>query len=153
MSPGSTKSPSCHCMIRRPASHSAPPSRTKITPFNFLPLRHPRSPSPDTWDNEHQFPEKQQQQTDMPAKSGTEALLEWCKRSTEGFKDVNVTNFTTSWRDGLAFCALIARYRPDALDFSKRSKDKVFTSLRQSLLFVPYFALSLGKNQKRWSKT
>ena len=88
----------------------------------------------------------------MPAKSGTAALLSWCQRNTEGFKDgkislfkkvflrsfislffffyiVNVTNFHTSWRDGLAFCALIARFRPDQLDFSKRDKSKMVENL------------------------
>lgn len=42
---------------------------------------------------------------------------------------VNVTNFHTSWRDGLAFCALIARFRPDQLDFSKRDKSKMVENL------------------------
>ena len=65
----------------------------------------------------------------MPAKSGTAALLAWCQRCTEGFKDVNVTNFHTSWRDGLAFCALIANFAPDALDFTKRSKDDMVGNL------------------------
>ena len=42
---------------------------------------------------------------------------------------MNVTNFHTSWRDGLAFCALIAHFEPTALDFSKRSKDKMVENL------------------------
>lgn len=40
-----------------------------------------------------------------------------------------MTNFHTSWRDGLAFCALIARFRPDQLDFSKRDKSKMVENL------------------------
>jgi hypothetical protein len=35
------------------------------------------------------------------------------------FQNVNVTNFSSSWNDGMAFCALIHHYFPDAFDFSK----------------------------------
>ncbi len=34
-------------------------------------------------------------------------------------KNVNVTNFSTSWNDGLAFCALIHNFYPEAFDFDK----------------------------------
>ena len=35
------------------------------------------------------------------------------------FQNVNVTNFSTSWNDGLAFCALIHSFYPEAFDFDK----------------------------------
>lgn len=48
------------------------------------------------------------------------ALLEWVNKKTEGYERVNppgVTNFTSNWTNGLAWCALIHKHRPDLLDF------------------------------------
>ncbi|MBN3284309.1 MCA3A oxidase, partial [Polyodon spathula] len=44
-------------------------------------------------------------------------LLNWCQRQTEGFRNVNVSDLTMSWKSGLALCAIIHRYRPDLVDF------------------------------------
>ncbi|KAI5736836.1 hypothetical protein M8J76_007648 [Diaphorina citri] len=48
-------------------------------------------------------------------------LLEWCKDVTKAYPRVKVTNLTTSWRNGLAFCAVIHHFRPDLLDFESLS--------------------------------
>ena len=44
-------------------------------------------------------------------------LLTWVQGKTAGYKNVHVTNFTTSFKDGLAFCAIIDRSRPGMIDF------------------------------------
>ena len=49
------------------------------------------------------------------ARTPTQDLLEWTKDVTKGYKGVKVTNMTTSWRNGLAFCAVINKYRPDLM--------------------------------------
>lgn len=42
-------------------------------------------------------------------------LLEWCKELTKDYPQCNITNLTTSWSNGIAFCAIIHYYRPDLM--------------------------------------
>ncbi|XP_077478836.1 smoothelin-like protein 1 [Stigmatopora argus] len=52
------------------------------------------------------------------AKNVKQMLLDWCKAKTEPYEGVNVRNFSSSWKDGIAFCALVHRFFPDAFEYS-----------------------------------
>lgn len=45
-------------------------------------------------------------------------LLNWCKSKTKEYEKVDICNFSTAWNDGMAFCALIHHFFPDAFDFN-----------------------------------
>lgn len=52
-------------------------------------------------------------------------LLTWCQKQTEGYRNVSVTDLTTSWKSGLALCAIIHHFRPDLIDFDALNEEDV----------------------------
>ncbi|XP_071249800.1 dystonin-like isoform X13 [Salvelinus alpinus] len=66
---------------------------------------------------------------DMTAK---ERLLMWSQQMTEGYVGVRCNNFTTSWRDGRLFNAIIHKYRPDLVDMGRVSAQTSRSNLEQA---------------------
>eukprot|EP01126_Amoeba_proteus_P033981 TRINITY_DN3362_c0_g1_i12.p1 TRINITY_DN3362_c0_g1~~TRINITY_DN3362_c0_g1_i12.p1 ORF type:complete len:823 (+),score=213.52 TRINITY_DN3362_c0_g1_i12:190-2658(+) len=70
-------------------------------------------------------------------------LLNWCRTLTEGYKGVNIVNFHTSWKDGLAFCALVHSLSGASFDFDSLSSDNLQSNhelafdTAQKLLGIP----------------
>ncbi|XP_037615799.1 protein-methionine sulfoxide oxidase mical3b isoform X3 [Sebastes umbrosus] len=63
--------------------------------------------------------------------SQSNKLLAWCQEQTHGYRGVAVSDLTTSWKSGLALCALIHRYRPDLIDFDSLDVSSVEVNTRQ----------------------
>ncbi|XP_053530214.1 smoothelin isoform X4 [Ictalurus punctatus] len=55
------------------------------------------------------------------ANSIKQMLLDWCRAKTRGYDNVDIQNFSSSWSDGMAFCALVHNFFPEAFDYSTLS--------------------------------
>ncbi|XP_025142458.3 EH domain-binding protein 1-like protein 1 isoform X10 [Bubalus bubalis] len=75
--------------------------------------------------------------------SFSQSLLEWCQEVTAGYRGVRVTNFTTSWRNGLAFCAILHRFYPDKIDFA--SLDPLNIKQNNKQAFDGFAALGVSR--------
>lgn len=70
--------------------------------------------------------------------SAREALLRWARNTTDKYPGVQIENFTSSWRDGLAFSAVLHRNRPDLVDWrnireihSHERLERVFSTMER----------------------
>ncbi|XP_017898340.1 PREDICTED: EH domain-binding protein 1-like protein 1 isoform X6 [Capra hircus] len=85
------------------------------------------------------------QETEAPPAqvSFSQSLLEWCQEVTAGYRGVRITNFTTSWRNGLAFCAILHRFYPDKIDFA--SLDPLNIKQNNKQAFDGFAALGVSR--------
>ena len=67
-----------------------------------------------------------------PPEIDPDILLEWCKKQTKHFLNVNVTNLSTSWKNGLAFCAIISHYLPELIDYSALNPSDIESNCRKA---------------------
>ncbi|XP_030217907.1 spectrin family protein isoform X1 [Gadus morhua] len=65
-------------------------------------------------------------------RSAKDALLLWCQMKTAGYPNVNVHNFTTSWRDGLAFSAIVHKHRSDLIEFDTLKRSNAHHNLQNA---------------------
>uniref|UniRef100_A0A3B4XQN6 Cytospin-A n=1 Tax=Seriola lalandi dorsalis TaxID=1841481 RepID=A0A3B4XQN6_SERLL len=67
------------------------------------------------------------------------ALLKWCQKKTEGYQNIDITNFSSSWNDGLAFCAVLHTYLPAHIPYQElTSQEKASGNQRKTTNFYPY---------------
>ncbi|XP_061536798.1 smoothelin, like [Phycodurus eques] len=55
------------------------------------------------------------------ASSIKQILLEWCRSKTVGYQNIDIQNFSSSWSDGMAFCALVHSFFPTEFDYESLS--------------------------------
>lgn len=59
-------------------------------------------------------------------------LLAWCQQNTQNYPGVDVRNFTTCWSDGLAFNALLHRWKPELFDFEEVARQHPMVRLEHA---------------------
>ncbi|XP_033480628.1 F-actin-monooxygenase MICAL2 isoform X3 [Epinephelus lanceolatus] len=60
-------------------------------------------------------------------------LLTWCQKQTEGYRNVMITDLTSSWKSGIALCALIHKFRPQLIDFDSLNEEDHTANLQLAL--------------------
>ncbi|GAB1602573.1 EH domain-binding protein 1-like [Argonauta hians] len=134
--PAPTTTPSS---AERPHYHGTPPSTPPEEKHTVRAITPPPTLTDTTMGNSSSPPRKSpagqskpsdNEESPAQASNPTKELLSWCQSVTVGYRGVKVTNLTTSWRNGLAFCAIIHHFRPDLLEFSSLSPQDIKTNCK-----------------------
>uniref|UniRef100_A0A8D2ZLC0 EH domain binding protein 1 like 1 n=1 Tax=Scophthalmus maximus TaxID=52904 RepID=A0A8D2ZLC0_SCOMX len=75
--------------------------------------------------------------------NSSQSLLQWCQDITSRYQGVKVTNFSTSWRNGLAFCAILHHFHPDKIDFDQLDPHDI--KLNNKKAFGGFEALGISR--------
>ncbi|XP_069500954.1 EH domain-binding protein 1-like protein 1 isoform X3 [Ambystoma mexicanum] len=75
--------------------------------------------------------------------STSHSLLQWCREVTKGYRGVRITNFTTSWRNGLGFCAILHHFHPDKINYD--SLDPLDIKLNNKKAFDCFALLGISR--------
>ena len=74
---------------------------------------------------------------------GVKALQIWIKRVVSSYSNLTILDFSSSFRSGLVFCAIIHHFRPGLIDFDNLSADNVYFnnslafSIAENILGIP----------------
>ncbi|XP_044304598.1 EH domain-binding protein 1-like protein 1 isoform X3 [Varanus komodoensis] len=75
--------------------------------------------------------------------NSSQSLLEWCQEVTAGYRGVRITNFTTAWRNGLAFCAVLHHFHPDKINYE--ALDPLNIKENNKLAFDGFASLGISR--------
>lgn len=92
-----------------PRSNGAQAKRALFERMNSEPIK-PKDSKPKL---------KRSQSFGVSSASGIkQILLEWCRSKTIGYQNIDIQNFSSSWSDGMAFCALVHSFFPLEFDYN-----------------------------------
>ncbi|KAK3538127.1 hypothetical protein QTP70_030291, partial [Hemibagrus guttatus] len=76
--------------------------------------------------------------------NASQSLLVWCREVTKNYRGVKITNFTTSWRNGLAFCALLHHFRPDLIDYKSLNPQDIKENNKKGIVVIGVVVIRQG---------
>ncbi|XP_054846399.1 EH domain-binding protein 1-like protein 1 isoform X2 [Eublepharis macularius] len=123
-----------------PAPQALQEKHDKPTHKVLVPTPMPCGTTPD-------FRVQEEAQVDSPCSptlvSSSQSLLEWCQEVTAGYRGIRLTNFTTSWRNGLAFCAILHHFHPEKITYE--ALDPLDIKQNNKLAFDGFASLGISR--------
>ncbi|XP_066466335.1 EH domain-binding protein 1-like protein 1 [Tiliqua scincoides] len=123
-----------------PAPRALKEKRAQLSQEILAPVLTPHGPPPA-------FRAQGEAQVDSPSGpalvNSSQSLLEWCQEVTAGYRGVRVTNFTTSWRNGLAFCAILHHFYPTKIHYE--ALDPLDIKQNNKLAFDEFASLGISR--------